>query len=90
MERFQGKLSEGDLVLLQKVEGLIEQKPGPSSEWEGHFRLPESSIGPVHVGKTYRLELEKGMSLNIVLNKIRHRAGADPIAEFHSTGNPSK
>lgn len=86
MKPFVGKLSDGDQVLLARVEGLIEQKPEPEAEWAGHFSLPETSVGPVRRGKTYRLDLKSGPALRVVVDRILHGHAIVAVAEFHSRG----
>ncbi len=49
MERFRGKLMDGDRVLFDAINGSIAIKDGPGlQEWRGRYWLPESS--PVQSG----------------------------------------
>ena len=47
MERFRGKLMDGDRVLLDEIEGSIAIKEWPGlQEWRGRFWLPDDCHGP--------------------------------------------
>jgi hypothetical protein len=54
MERFRGKLMNGDRALFDEIDGPIAMKDGPGlKEWRGRHWLPESS--PVRSGGKYCL-----------------------------------
>ena len=59
MERFRGKLRNGDPVPVDQVQGSIAiQEPPGIPEWRGRFWLPESS--PVQSGGRFCLIPDDG------------------------------
>ncbi len=81
MVRFQGKLMDGDRVLLDEIEGSIAIKEGPGlQEWRGRFWLPESS--PVQPAGKYCLIRDDGRAGELVVESSGPSATGGHVAVF--------
>jgi hypothetical protein len=87
MAPFVGTLYEGYLVLLQEVEGHLERRPPADEAWAGRFAYPV--MAPIRAGGTYRLDIGRGETIEIVVTRLQVVPGqARGTATFRSKGAP--
>jgi len=88
MERFQGRLRDGDLTIFARVTGYVESQEGRSTA-SGCFEIHEGGIlgDGLPGGRTYRLELDDGRGWLIRPTKV-HASDSAGIArvEFGLAG----
>ena len=81
MERFRGKLMDGDRVLFDEIEGSIAIKEGPGlQEWQGRFWLPDGA--QVRPGDRYCLIRDDGRAGELVVQSSGPDANGLHVAVF--------
>ncbi|MGO9921607.1 MAG: hypothetical protein ACLQIB_43805 [Isosphaeraceae bacterium] len=81
MERFPGKLLQGDRILFDEIEGAITIKDSPGlQEWRGRFWLPEGS--PVEPGGKYCLVRDDERAGELILECLEPGAAEGDLAAF--------
>jgi len=84
MERFLGKLLQGDRTLFDEIEGSITIKEWPGlQEWRGRFWLPEGS--PVEPGGKYCLVRDDGRAGELIVDRLEPGAAGGDFAVFQGT-----
>jgi hypothetical protein len=82
MERFQGDLWWGGLVVAENVTGAWERHPpGSPAEWSGYLRPPAGAA--LRSGSSYVLELDDGRSGTIRVGADTGRPG---VLQFEGLG----
>jgi hypothetical protein len=81
MERFRGKLMDGERVLLDEIEGSIAIKEWPGlQEWRGRFWLPDG--GQVRPGSKYCLIHDDGRAGALIVESSGPGATGGHVAVF--------
>jgi hypothetical protein len=81
VERFLGKLLEGDRALFDKIDGSITINDGPGlQEWRGRFWLPEGS--PVEPGGVYCPRRDDGRAGELFVDHLEPGAAGGDLAGF--------
>ncbi|HEV3167573.1 MAG TPA: hypothetical protein VGZ22_26450 [Isosphaeraceae bacterium] len=92
MQDFRGKLSDGDRIISEQIEGRFSYTHQPRA-WSGYFFLPNDLIGAIfgpalNVGP-YRLDMEDSASINIIIDTFQIQSRWDvALVQFTSTGGP--
>jgi hypothetical protein len=83
MERFRGKLLDGDRVVAEGLTGTLHHDPGPFPSWRGTFAPP--GVGAVPLRRLITLALDDGRQGDIFVTRIDPAWGAEPF-EFQGAG----
>ncbi len=82
MAYFMGKILDGQEVLLDPVQGDLQEAAGAT--WEGTFFLPSGTFLPL--GKTFRLVLVDGRSGEFYVSGIRTGSDEFTPVPFRGSG----
>jgi hypothetical protein len=81
MERFRGKLMDGDRILFDEIEGSIAIREGPGlQQWRGRFWLPDGA--QVRPGDRYCLIRDDGRAGELTVESSWPGASGGHIAVF--------
>jgi hypothetical protein len=81
MERFRGKLMDGDRVLFDEIEGSISIREGTGlQQWRGRFWLPDGA--QVRPGDRYCLIRDDGRAGELTVESSWPGASGGHIAVF--------
>src|SRR4051812_29182882 len=70
MATFVGKLFDDDGVISEEIEGTIHKISESPPGWDGTVRYPPSLSERIRSGSEYRLDIEGGTSIRVILGTI--------------------
>src|SRR3954452_22470600 len=86
-----GKLSDASGVISEAIEGAIHKLSDSPPAWDGTLRSPTSLSEKIRSGSEYRLDIDGGTSIRVILGTIKAN-DIDPaskyVAYFSTRGAP--
>lgn len=86
MQRFSGKILDGNQILLENVKGVlfVNEPPTGIKSWQGTFDLPAGNN--IDFDAPNHLELDDGRSGKILITRIQRNSSGITIVEFQGSG----